>query len=245
MEILKKLYDFTWGKFIFAGAYDAFLKRAEEAGLSEERRKVVSQASGRTLEIATGTGLNFPHYPSAVTELVLSEFYPPMLEVLQRKVANSVHDISVVKADAENLPFPDSSFDTVVATMILCSTPKPSRVLQEINRVLRPGGTYLFLEHIRNPDPKIAQFQDRIQPGWYLFGNGCHCNRDTIKTISQSPLVIDELNHGKIPKAWSILEYMITGRAHKSEKSNDLAYSATELVGKASSSDCGCSSQCS
>jgi ubiquinone/menaquinone biosynthesis C-methylase UbiE len=214
-RFFKAIYDETWGRFMFAGAYDRFLSQAEEAGLSEQRREVISHATGRTLEVATGTGLNLPHYPLAVTDLVLTEPYPHMLEILRHKVASSGRKATVVEAYAEKLPFPDESFDTVVATMILCSAEKPSLVLQEIARVLRPGGQYLFLEHIRNPSPKIAQRQDFVQPAWYLFGNGCHCNRDTVETLKKSPLAIKELSYGQIPKAWTILEAMITGRARK------------------------------
>jgi len=214
--LIQSLYDATWGRFVFAGAYDKFLKRAEGAGLSEQRRVTLSHATGRTLEIATGTGLNLPYYPPSVTELVLTEPYPHMLETLRSKVRKMGCKIAtVVEASAEKLPFPDASFDTVVATMILCSAEKPEPVLKEIARVLRPGGQYLFLEHVRNPDSRIARLQDRIQPGWYLFGNGCHCNRDTVSTLKQAPLVLEELNRGHIPRAWKIVEAMITGRARR------------------------------
>lgn len=214
-RFIQSIYDATWGRFVFAGAYDRFLKLAEEAGLSEQRKKVVSCATGRTLEIATGTGLNLPHYPAAVTELVLTEPYPYMLQVLRDKVARLGRTATVVEATAEDLPFPDGSFDTVVATMILCSAECAESVLAEITRVLRPGGQYLFLEHVRNPDTRIARRQDRLQPGWYLFGNGCHCNRDTISTLKQSSLELEVLDVGQIPHAWKIVEAMITGRARR------------------------------
>ena len=234
-SFLQAIYDHTWGQFMFAGAYDRFLRQAEEAGLSEQRREVVSQATGRTLEVATGTGLNLPYYPSAVTELVLSEPYPYMLEILHDKVERSKRQARIVKAYGEKLPFPDASFDTVVATMILCSAEKPSLVLQEIARVLRPSGQYLFFEHIRNPDPKIARRQDLVQPGWYLFANGCHCNRDTIETLKNSPLAIEELHYCKIPKAWAILKAAIAGRARKPLTN---AGKTVAMCGSTCSADC-------
>lgn len=214
-RIIQAVYDATWGRFVFAGAYDRILQRAEEAGLSEKRKQLVSKATGRTLEIATGTGLNLPHYPGAVTELVLTEPYPPMLDALRKKVNALGRNAKVVEATAEKLPFPDESFDTVVATMILCSADSPEPVLKEIARVLKPGGQYLFLEHVRNSDPKIAKRQDRLQPGWYLFGNGCHCNRDTVQTLKQSSLTLEELYDDKIPRAWKIVEAMVAGRARR------------------------------
>ena len=226
--IVQGLYDATWGR-VFAGYYDKFLQKAEEAGLSESRRQVVSYAKGRTLEIATGTGLNLPYYTSSVTELVLTEPYSHMLAQLRDKVEKAGYQASVVQAYAEDLPFPDQSFDTVVATMILCSAEKPGLVLSEIARVLKPNGQYLFLEHVRNPNPKVARRQDQVQPAWYLFGNGCHCNRDTVTTLMESQFNVEELNRGHIPHAWSIVEAMITGRARLSGvKSSERKVSPTD-----------------
>jgi len=241
-RFVQAIYDATWGRFVFAGAYEWFLKTAEEAGLADHRQQLISQARGRTLEIATGTGLNLPHYSDAVTELVLTELYPPMAALLRAKVAAADHRAEVVEAAAENLPFPDGSFDTVVGTMILCTAEKPELVLQEISRVLRPGGQYLFLEHIRNPDPKIAKKQDRIQPAWYLFGNGCHCNRDSVETLRQSSLIIQELNYGQIPKAWTIIEAMVSGRA---QRASDREQVTSGIVGSRAVEQPVCSSaQC-
>jgi ubiquinone/menaquinone biosynthesis C-methylase UbiE len=237
-RLIQSIYDSTWGRFIFAGAYDSFLRRAEREGLSEQRRRVVSKAAGRTLEIATGTGLNLPHYPPAVRELVLTEPYPHMLSILRRKVEGLGLRATVVEACAERLPFPDASFDTVVATMILCSAENPNLVLGEIARILRPGGQYLFLEHVRNPDPKVSRRQDRVQPAWYLFANGCHCNRDTIQTLEDSVLEIEELRHGKIPMAWSIVEAMVTGCARKPSTAPNAIPRLSDVATSNSCSEC-------
>ena len=215
-KTIQAIYDLVWGRWVFAGAYDRFLKNSEEAGLSKSREEIVSKAKGCTLEIAAGTALNLPHYSSDVTDLTLTDAYPSMIKQIQKKVEKSGRRATIMEADAENLPFEDETFDTVVASMILCSTTDPSKILTEIHRVLKKGGQYLFLEHVRNPDQKIAEKQDRIQPLWHLFGNGCHCNRDTITTIRESPLEVKEINRGTIPKAWSIIEAMITGRAVRS-----------------------------
>jgi ubiquinone/menaquinone biosynthesis C-methylase UbiE len=215
-RLIQSIYDATWGRLVFAGAYDWFIRQAEEAGLGDQRRQMLSAASGRTLEIATGTGLNIPHYPATVTELVLTEPYPAMLNILRDKVSACGRKADVVRAAAEDLPFPDASFDTVVGTMILCTAVNPDSVLREVARILKPGGQYLFLEHVRNPDPKVARRQDRVQPAWFLFGNGCHCNRDSIETLNKSPLIIEDLRHGHIPHAMSIIEAMIIGRACRS-----------------------------
>jgi SAM-dependent methyltransferase len=212
-NLLKTAYDATWGKYVFAGMYDRFLSRVEKYGLSEKRAEFLAPAYGRTLELGTGTGLNLPHYPPAVTELVLTEPYPHMLTKLEEKVRNDPRRIQLTVSGAEKLPFPDGSFDTVVAAMILCTVPDPDVALGEIERVLKPGGQYLFLEHVRNPDPKVARKQDIIQKGWYWFGNECHCNRPTVETLRGSSLVIEDIQETKMPGAWEFIEAMVIGRA--------------------------------
>jgi SAM-dependent methyltransferase len=206
-------YDATWGRYVFAGLYDRFLRESEAAGLAAKRREFLAPAYGRTLELGAGTGLNLPYYPSAVTELVVSEPYPHMITKLSEQVRACRPEAHMLAASAEALPVPDDSFDTVAAAMILCTVPDPNAVLAEIDRVLTPGGQYLFLEHIRNPDPAIARRQDLIQPAWYLFGRGCHCNRPTLQTIGASSLVIESLKEDKIPRSFSIVEAMVIGQA--------------------------------
>lgn len=212
-NVLRKAYDATWGKYVFAGMYDRFLARVERHGLSEKRKEMLAPAYGRTVELGTGTGLNLPHYPDAVTELVLTEPYPHMVAQLEKKVRGYPKPVKVTVAGAEQLPFEDASVDTVVAAMIMCTVRDPGVVLKEIERVLKPGGQYLFLEHVRNPNPKIARKQDIIQVGWYWFGNECHCNRPTTETLHGSSLVIEELKEDKMPGAWEFIEAMIIGRA--------------------------------
>ena len=215
---LRKTYNATWGKYVFAGMYDRFLARVEKYGLSEKRAEMLAPAYGRTIELGTGTGLNLPHYPEAVTELVLTEPYPPMVAKLEEKVRNYPKRVQLTVAGAEKLPFPDASFDTVAAAMILCTVPDPGPALAEISRVLKPGGQYLFLEHVRNPDPRVARKQDVMQIGWYWFGNECHCNRPTVQTLQDNPyLEIKELKHDKIPGAWEFIEAMIIGRAIRTD----------------------------
>jgi len=218
LKAIRSAYDATWGRYAFAGLYDRFLARSEAAGLSEKRREMLAPARGRTLELGAGTGLNLPHYPDAVTELVVTEPYPHMIPKLREKMDALQLDrpgrrTQLIVAEAEHLPFEDNSFDTVAAAMILCTVKDPDVVLREIQRVLKPGGQYLFLEHVRNPDKKIARKQDLIQPGWFLFGNACHCNRPTLETIGKSQLRIIDLKRDKIPAAKEFIEAMVIGRA--------------------------------
>lgn len=210
--MLRRLYDATWGR-AFARGYDFFFDRSERAGLRELRRQALSGASGRTLEIGAGTGLNIDLYPDAVTELVLTEPFRPMLSQLHGKVARATRPIEVVQASAEALPFPDASFDTVTLTLVLCTTPHPDRALEEIERVLRPAGRFLFLEHVRSQDPALARWQDRLHSPWYAFGHGCHCNRDTLAEIERSPLNVEHAEAGQMPMVPALVRPMVIGAA--------------------------------
>ena len=210
--MLRKVYDATWGR-LFAFGYDYFQQASEKAGMREIRRGVLSSASGRTLEIGSGSGLNHDLYPEAVTDLVLSEPFGPMADQLRKKAAGAEREVEVVQAPGESLPFPDASFDTVTLTMVLCSAPDPPAVLAEAARVLRPGGRFLFLEHVRSPDPGLARWQDRLHGPWYVFGHGCNCNRDSLRAIEESPLQLERSKRGAIPRAVPLVRPMVTGSA--------------------------------
>ncbi|MEK6229985.1 MAG: class I SAM-dependent methyltransferase [Actinomycetota bacterium] len=210
--MLRRAYDATWGR-AFALGYDRFQRASEEAGMREIRREVLAAATGRTLEIGAGSGLNHDLYPGAVTELVLSEPFGPMAEQLRKKTARLDGEVEVVQAPGESLPFPDASFDTVALTMVLCSAPDPGAVVAEAARVLRPGGRFLFLEHVRSPEPGLARWQDRLHGPWYVFGHGCHCNRDSLRTIENSPLELERSERGSIPHTVPLVRPMVTGSA--------------------------------
>ena len=210
--MLRKLYDATWGRG-FALGYDFFFARAERGGLRELRRAALSEAAGRTLEIGAGTGLNHDLYPPAVTELVLTEPFGPMASQLRRKAAGLGVPVEVVEAPAERLPFPDASFDTVALTLVLCTVPDPDAALRETARVLKPGGRFLFLEHVRSEDAKLARWQDRLHGPWYAFGHGCNCNRDTAAAIERSPLRVERLERGAIPKMPPLVKPLLQGSA--------------------------------
>jgi ubiquinone/menaquinone biosynthesis C-methylase UbiE len=198
---------------LFAALYDRMLAGTERAGLSERRDNLLAGASGAVLEIGAGTGLNLEHYPDAVTELTLTEPEEPMARRLEEKLAASTRTGRVVRARAEDLPFADDSFDTVVCTLVLCTVSDPERALAEIERVLRPGGRFLFLEHVRSDDPRVARWQDRLHGIWLRFGHGCNCNRPTPALIGESRLTIEEIEHGELPKAPAIVRPLAAGRA--------------------------------
>ena len=206
--MLKRL--FSW---CYAGTYDLFNGPAERAGLREQRHDLLTQATGATIEIGAGTGLNLAHYPPAVTRLALIEPDPHMSRRLRRRAARSGRDAEIGSATADRLPFPDASFDTAVVTFTLCSVPDVQVALREITRVLAPGGRLLFLEHVRSADPHIAAKQDKAPFPYPLIG--CHPNRDTLREIKASPLAVESVRAGELPKTPEIERPMIMGTARR------------------------------
>jgi ubiquinone/menaquinone biosynthesis C-methylase UbiE len=199
---------------IVAAGYDRFVRETERAGTRERRARLLDGARGRTLEIGAGTGLNAAHYPRDLERLVLTEPSRAMVSKLRSRVASEGLEAEVVVAPAADLPFPDESFDTVVATLVLCTVPDLPAALAEIHRVLAPGGNLLLIEHVRSDDPGRARWQDRLERPWRVFGAGCRCNRDTEHAVEAAGFVFDELEHGKMRKAPPIVRPLIQGRAH-------------------------------
>jgi ubiquinone/menaquinone biosynthesis C-methylase UbiE len=198
---------------VFAWGYDRFQARMEREFFGEIRRDMLAEATGRVLEIGSGTGANLEHYPRSIEELVCTEPEEPMARRLREKAAGSGLPVSVVETPAERLPFEDASFDTAVAALVLCTVTDPDRAMAEIARVLRPGGRFIFMEHVRATDPGLARWQDRLHPLWLRFGHGCHCNRATYETIEGSPLRIEDHRRGVIRKAPPIVRPLLTGVA--------------------------------
>ena len=211
-EMLRRLYRATWGRAV-AWGYDRFVAATEDAGLRDRRRELLAPATGRCLEIGAGTGLNLEAWPALVEPLVLTEPDPHMAAQLRKRVARSPRSAEVVEAPGERLPFADASFDSAGLTLVLCTVPDPAAVLREVDRVLKPGGRLFFLEHVRAEDPKLARWQDRLHGPWYAFGYGCNCNRPTLDTIETSPLTVEHVQRGELPKAPPIVRPLISGVA--------------------------------
>jgi ubiquinone/menaquinone biosynthesis C-methylase UbiE len=209
-------YDATWGK-LFASMYDRALGRTERAGLGEMRRQLLAEARGKVLELGAGTGVNLGLYPDTVAELVLLEPGPHMAKRLRERVAarpaGMPAETRVLEASAERLPFEDANFETVVATLVLCTIPDPAAALAEARRVLVPGGRLLFVEHVRSTDSRVARNQDRIERPWRFLADGCHCNRDTAANLAAAGFQSQNMVHDEMPKALGFVRPLIRGSA--------------------------------
>ncbi|PZG02710.1 class I SAM-dependent methyltransferase [Micromonospora deserti] len=135
----------VWEKM--APHYDRDIRFWEKVQFPGGREWVCSRATGRVLEVAVGTGRNFPFYPPGVS-LTGIELSPQMLDIARQRATDLGLDVELRVADAQELPFDDASFDTVVCTLSLCAIPDHGRAIAEMARVLRPGGRLLLLDHI-------------------------------------------------------------------------------------------------
>jgi SAM-dependent methyltransferase len=222
-----KAYDATWGR-LFARFYDRALKATEENGLGEMRAVLLAGATGRVVEIGAGTGVNVDLYGPGVEDLTLVEPDSHMAAQLRARVSGRSVGITAmdgwsraegappartVEAPAEAMPFADDTFDTAVATLVLCTVPDPVAAIAELARVLKPGGRLLFIEHVRSDDPGRARWQDRLEKPWRFLADGCHCNRDTEAALHASAFRVDQLEQAKLPKAIPIVRPLIRGSA--------------------------------
>jgi ubiquinone/menaquinone biosynthesis C-methylase UbiE len=196
----------------FATLYDSVLWLGERSGMRDRRQRLLEGAQGRTLEIGAGTGLNLPLYPDHVDDLVALEPQRRMAVGLERRAGQLTRTLQVVNAPAEELPFADDSFETVVSTLVLCTVDDPERAVGEVGRVLRPGGRLLFLEHVRSDSPRLQRWQDRLHGPWRLFADGCHCNRD-ILALLENAMHVERVETGRWRRMPPIVHPLVMGSA--------------------------------
>lgn len=182
----------TRGHRWFAALYDPLTWWAERRVLPPIRRRLAGEATGRVLEVGPGTGANFPYYPPTAGPVVAAEPDPCMLRRAVRRARGSERRILLCQAEAEALPFIAGAFEAVVVTLVLCSVGDQDRALAEARRVLRPGGTLRFLEHVRGAG-RVGRLQDLVTPVWRRVGAGCHPNRRTEQAIAAAGFRTQEL----------------------------------------------------
>ncbi|MBN8902659.1 MAG: phospholipid methyltransferase [Rhodospirillales bacterium 69-11] len=162
------------------------------------RQRVIGAAQGRVLEIGIGSGLNFPLYGAGVKSVIGLEPVSELLNMARRRAEAAATPVKLLDASAEAIPLDSGSVDTVVTTWTLCTIPNVAQALGDMRRVLRPGGTLLFVEHGRAPEASVARWQDRLDPLWSRLAGGCHLNRKMDDLISDSGFRIEALKNTRI-----------------------------------------------
>jgi ubiquinone/menaquinone biosynthesis C-methylase UbiE len=164
------------------------------------RKKALSQASGKVLEVGVGTGNNFPYYPPGC-EVTAIDFSPGMLARARKKLHLARAPIKLLEMDAQAMDFPDNTFDTVVATCVFCSVPDPVKGLAEVKRVCKPNGKIILLEHVRSESPVIGWLMDVLNPiSLHLIGS--NINRRTVQNVISAGIQLQKVEdlRGKIVK---------------------------------------------
>ena len=199
-ERVREIHDKT------APNYDRKISFFEKVLFSGGRDWVCSQAEGDVLEIAAGTGRNLAFYPPGVN-LTATEFSPEMLAIARDRAAELGHPADLRLGDAQQLDFPDESFDTVVCTLALCTIPDPAAAVAEAYRVLRPGGRFLAIEHVRSPARPVRTVQRLIEPLTVRI-EGDHQTREPLDYLQPSGFEIERLERSK----WGIVERVAARR---------------------------------
>lgn len=176
------------------------------------RQRIVAEARGDVLEIGIGRWVNLPRY-GEVERLVGVDPERRNIFAARRRARRFFPEAEVVRAPAEDLPFPDGSFDTVVTSLALCTVRDQGKALSELWRVLKPGGTLLFLEHVRAQRSFVAWWQDVLTPLWRLVALGCRPNRDTLAAIDAAGFVMTRLD--QVDGAWGPARPTICGVAYR------------------------------
>jgi ubiquinone/menaquinone biosynthesis C-methylase UbiE len=183
--------------------------------LAAQRKCLLPAARGRVLEIGIGSGLNLPFYPPEVDSLVGIDPSEKLLAMTRKKVPGLAFTVELVRDGAERLSFENDSFDNVVTTWTLCSIAEAGAALSEMRRVLKPEGELIFIEHGQAPEPKVARWQDRVNPIWRRFAGGCNLNRPIEQMITGAGFAMTAFETGYLIKGPRTHTFHYKGRAVK------------------------------
>jgi ubiquinone/menaquinone biosynthesis C-methylase UbiE len=156
------------------------------------RQRVCEGLHGEVVEIGFGSGLNVPHYPPAVTGVAAIEPADVGWKLAQKRIAASTVPVRRTGLDGQSLPLPDDSCDSAISTWTLCTIPDAAAALQEVRRVLKPGGKLCFVEHGLAPDEKVQRLQHRLEPLQKRLFGGCHLTRKIADLLEEGGFTITE-----------------------------------------------------
>jgi|SRR5579875_914453 len=198
---------------VFAWALARFNSRYEHF-MSQHKRRLFADVAGSVLEIGPGTGVNLRYLMPDRTRWMGVEPNPFMEPYLRREARRVGMPIETRIGTADTLPVVDGSVDTVIGTLVLCCVPYPQPCLQEVLRVLRPGGRFIFIEHVAAPPgTRLRRIQDLVTPFWKRLGDGCHPNRETWVEIERAGFHM--LTYERITAPTPIVSPQIVGVAVK------------------------------
>jgi len=176
-------------------------KQMSKDSYKSERENILSNVKGRILEIGFGTGLNLPHYPEHIKQIVALDINPGMNDRAQERILETGLNVDYHCLNSESLPFENDSFDSVVSTWTLCSITDLDSALSEIHRVLKPTGMFVFLEHGFAEEAFTQKLQNFFTPIQKVLACGCHLNREIDQLIEQAGFKIEQLERFRFEKA--------------------------------------------
>ena len=184
-------------------------------GAREVRARVCGRLTGSVVEVGFGTGLNARYYPTEVTTVCAVEPSQVCMQIAEPRISRSHAPVKLAGLTGEKLDLPSEDFDGVLSTWTLCKIPNWEAALEEMRRVLKPGGRLHFIEHGHSPDPKIARWQRRIEPVNKRLAGGCHLTRRIDETIEQAGFRIEHLDSYYFKGEPKPFGYTYEGRAVK------------------------------
>jgi ubiquinone/menaquinone biosynthesis C-methylase UbiE len=185
-----------YSKYVLPHLIDAACRTPD---VSELRKQALPAAHGIVVEVGIGSALNLPYYSTNVTHLYGIDASSGLLEMARRRAGGAPFPVTLLHQTAERIPLENHSADTVVMTWVLCSIADDHKTLQEIERILKPTGRLLFLEHGLAPEPKVQSWQNCLTPAWKLIAGGCCLNKKIDSLISRAGFTITELHNFYMP----------------------------------------------
>ena len=176
---------------IFARLFARISRSEDKYGVTEHRRELLDRLAGRVVEVGAGSGLNFPHYPATVSEVIAVEPEPYLRRLAEQAAATASVPVEVIDGSAEQLPVEDHTFDAGVLSLVLCSVDDVDRALAELRRSIKPGGELRFYEHVAAEQGALRRVQHLLDHLWPRLFGGCHTAREAVAAIEQAGFEID------------------------------------------------------
>ena len=191
--------------------------KATDKLFGDRKRRMIGTLSGHVVEIGAGAGANLKYYNTDV-RLTVVEPNPFMRPHLLAEAERQNRSLDLLDQGTETIPLPDASVDAAVSTLVLCSVGDPARVLGEIARILKPGGRFVFIEHVAStPGSLRGRIQHAINPLWKIIGDGCHLTRDTESALRAASFAAVDCDYFHAGLSTWLLEPFLAGTAKKTQ----------------------------